>query len=125
MTAAIPNDTVLVPAGPEPHMITAGETVVIHARFRYGVGAEECVGIFRATRNFDPVAEHAAYAAAYPKAGPPQTWTPADRNAFVLWAVHVAGFLEHEKPFYLFLEPWPEKPEAADDTTEKVAHADR
>ena len=117
----IPEDTVLATADQKPFAIAAGETVVIHARFRYGVGAEECVGIFRATRDFDPVAEHQAYAAAYPKAGPPQTWTPADRNAFVLWAVHVAGFLEHEKPFYLFLEPWPEKPEAA----EKVAHADR
>lgn len=105
--------------------IPAGQTVIIHARYTYEHGPQECVGIFRAARDFDPVTEHAAYAEAFPQAGSPVNWTEHGRRNFIRWAVLDRRVLEEAVPTYLFLEPWPEKPAAADSTTEKVAHADR
>lgn len=110
----------LTDAAPAQTVIPAGDTVVVHARWTYDRGAQECMGVFIAARDFDPVAEHRRYAEAFPKAGHPTDWTAADRQAFMLWAVHVAKFLKSAEPFFLFLEPWPEKPAG-----EKVAHADR
>jgi hypothetical protein len=76
--------------------------------------------VFRAVRSFDPTAEQAKFAAAYPGYGPPERWSPKDRVDWALWAVEVAGIIEEAFPTYLFLEPWPEKPAVA----EKVAHED-
>lgn len=96
----------------EPYFVAAGQTVIIHARYTYQFGPQDCVGIFRATRDFDPIAEHKLFTSAFPSYGPPETWTAKDRNDFVCWAIRERGFLEDTAPTYLFLEPWPAKPEA-------------
>lgn len=114
-------DTPATPYG----IVPAGQTVVIHARYSYEHGPQDCQGIFRAVRDFDPTAEAVAYAIAFPQAGDPVTWTEDGRRNFLRWAVLDRRVLEEAVPTYLFLEPWPEKPAAADGTTEKVAHGDR
>jgi hypothetical protein len=104
--------------------IPAGQTVILCTRYTYEHGAQDCQGIFRAVRDFDPTAEAAAYAEAFPQAGEPVNWTDDGRRNFIRWAVLDRRVLEEAVPTYLFLEPWPEKPAAADGTTEKVAHGD-
>jgi hypothetical protein len=102
------------------NIIPAGQIVIVHCRWSYEHGPQDCLGVFRAVRSFDPTAEQHKFTAAYPAYGPPEQWSPKDRVDWALWAVEVAGIMEEAFPTYLFLEPWPEKPEAA----EKVAHAD-
>lgn len=101
-------------------IIPAGQIVIVHARWSYQHGPQDCLGVFRAVRSFDPTAEQHKFVAAYPGYGPPETWSAKTRVDWALWAVEVAGFMEDATPTYLFLEPWPEKPAE----TQKVEHAD-
>jgi hypothetical protein len=98
-------------AAAEPIIIAAGQIVVMNARWT-GKDAQGFVGIFKATRDFDPAAEYQEYARQFPSAGLPTTWDATGRAAFAIWAMQFAGFIEPADPYYLFLEPWPEKPEA-------------
>lgn len=99
------------------NIIPAGQTVILFRRWVYDHGPDECLGTFKATRTFSPSVEHAQFCRDFPDYGPPSTWTANDRADWVEWAVKVGGFLEVHTPSYLFLEPWPEKPDTTQAST--------
>lgn len=102
----------------QPYIVPAGTTVIVHQRYSVTDGPQECVGIFKAKRDFDPVAEHRLYQSEHPDAGPPQSWSIQTRTHYAQWSLLTRGYLEDVKPTYLFLEPF----EA--EIPGKVAHGD-
>ena len=108
MTApAMPATLLIQPTSEtEPYIVRAGQIVIVHARYSQNAGPEECVGIFRAVRDFDPVAEHRLYQSEHPEAGPPQSWSVQTRSHYAAWSLTTRGYLEDVRPTYLFLEPF-------------------
>ena len=102
----------------EPYIVREGQIVIVHARWTQERGPEDCVGIFKAKRDFDPVAEHRLYQHEHPEAGPPQSWSIQTRQHYALWGLRQRGYLEDVKPTYLFLEPF------ETEIPGKVAHGD-